>query len=204
MTADALTVSDVAIERGGRRLMAGLSFTLADGELAIARGPNGSGKTTLLRALAGLAPPASGSIDFGGRSLYQAARAGESPVVYTGHAEGLKAELTVLENLSFYHALWESDADIAGAMERLGIGHCAGRPVRELSAGQRRRAGLARVLLSDARIWILDEPFTNLDGEGRALIVKLVGEHLGSGGLVVIASHLAGEFDDQVAVTIAL
>ncbi|MBT8445736.1 MAG: heme ABC exporter ATP-binding protein CcmA [Gammaproteobacteria bacterium] len=204
MTAEALTVSDVAIERGGRRLLASLSFTLADGELAIAQGPNGSGKTTLLRALAGLAPPASGRIEFAGRSLYQAARAGESPVIYTGHAEGLKAELTVRENLSFYRALWESGADIASAIERIGIGHCADRSVGELSAGQRRRASLARVLLSSARIWILDEPFTNLDGDGRSLIVKLVGEHLGRGGLVVIASHLTGEFADQVAVTIAL
>ena len=204
MTAEALTVSDVAIERGGHRLLAGLSFTLTAGELAIAQGPNGSGKTTLLRALAGLSPPATGAIEYNGRAVYDAARAGESPVIYSGHAEGLKAELTVTENLAFYRALWESDADIAAALERIGIAHCAGRLVRELSAGQRRRASLARILLSSARIWILDEPFTNLDSDGRALIVELVGECLAGGGLVVIASHLTGEFADQVALTIAL
>jgi heme exporter protein A len=204
MTAEALTARDVAIERGGRRLLAGLSFTLCGGELAVAQGPNGAGKTTLLRALAGLTPPASGDIEFGGRALYKSARSGESPVMYAGHAEGLKAELTVAENLAFYRALWESDADVTGAIERIGIGHCADRPVRELSAGQRRRASLARILLSHARLWILDEPFTNLDSDGRALVVALVREYLDNGGLVVVASHLTGEFEDQVTLTIAL
>ena len=175
-----LEIADVALTRGERALVAGLSFSVGPGQLALLTGPNGSGKTTLLRTIAGLAAPESGQISYGGRPIAALEPEDRRHVVYQGHFEGLKKDLTVEENLIFISQLRESSDSVSEVMEGVGLGAFRHRAVRHLSAGQKRRAALAGLRLSGARLWLLDEPLTNLDSAGRD-----------ADGTAVIATHLA-------------
>ena len=153
-------------------------------------GPNGSGKTSLLRVVCGLSPPEEGAVHWMGKGIQKQRQAYAKALAYNGHTDGLNAELTPLENLAFFCALRGSEpASSVANLSGLGLDACAGLPVRALSAGQRRRAGLARVLAAEAPLWVLDEPFTNLDGEGRRYLTARLLTHLGNGGMAVIASH---------------
>jgi heme exporter protein A len=174
-----LQASTLTLYRSGACLFHDLSFGLAAGEVLWVLGPNGSGKTSLLRVLCGLTQPDTGRVEWDGGAL-----------AYAGHLPGLKNELSVRENLAFF-ALQQgaSRERCAGAMRRAGVQGQAGAEVRTLSAGQKRRAALARVLMSPARLWILDEPAANLDAAGRELVGAVLGEHLRSGGLAVVATH---------------
>ncbi len=177
---------DLACARGGRLVFSGLSFTLATGQLLAVTGRNGSGKSSLLRILAGLLRAESGRFALEG--------AGAEPTLhYFGHADALKPALTLRETLDFWAALYgAADRDgnpSAEAAERVGLGHVLDLPVRVLSAGQRRRAGLARLLLAPRLLWLLDEPDAALDHEGVGLLGALMREHLGAGGMIVAATH---------------
>jgi heme exporter protein A len=174
--------------RGGREVFAGLSFTLGSGEMLAVTGPNGSGKSSLLRLLAGLLRPEAGGIRFHG--------CGEDEAVahYLGHADALKPALTLGETLRFSAALYGGETAQASAdraAEMVGLGHALDLPVGVLSAGQRRRAGLARLILSPRPLWLLDEPGAALDSDGEALLGKLLSDHLARGGLVIAATHHA-------------
>lgn len=185
-----LSASDLTLFRGERCLFKNLDFALNPGELLLLEGQNGSGKTSLMRALAGLLEFESGEILWNGKSVREHRQEFHGTLVWTAHRTGLKSDLTLVENLAFESRLrLRSRAEFDDVLERLGIKRLKRLPVRSLSAGQQRRVALARMLLSDATLWLMDEPVTNLDRDGRKLVMDLVSEHLGRGGMCIMAAH---------------
>lgn len=180
-------VEAVALRRGRRRLVDGLSFTLEPGEGLAIHGPNGSGKSTLLRALAGLHEPDDGSI------CVEASDTREDPaslIAYLGHLDAVKAGQSAGGQLAFWAALSGQPASAAvDAASRMGLSGQLGLPGAVLSAGQRRRLALCRLLIGQRPIWLLDEPAAPLDGEGRALLGALLDAHRADGGIIVAAVH---------------
>ncbi len=180
-----LDVRDLAVERGGRPVLAGIGFTLAAGSALALTGANGAGKSTLLRAVAGLVPVTSGRVDWHGE--------GEPPgeaAHYFGHLDALKPPLDVADNL----ALWSKVAGKPGlsvieALERVALDHLADMPAAYLSAGQRRRVAFARLLVVRRPLWLLDEPTAALDAEAEATFGALLADHIASGGLALVATH---------------
>jgi heme exporter protein A len=188
-----LEATSLACERGALALFAGVSLKLAAGELARVSGPNGSGKTSLLRMLAGLTRPAAGTVRWRGEPVAALSDVYGREMLFIGHSNGVKDDLTVQENVAFAARLsgLEVEApDIRAALAGLGIENRALLPARYLSQGQRRRTALARLALA-ARVplWILDEPFASLDAEAIECVRGLVDRHLAAGGLLVLTSH---------------
>lgn len=191
-----LSANDLCLLRGDRCLFQNLEFALNPGELLFIEGANGSGKTSLLRGIAGLLDFETGHVTWDGQKIVDAYQLFRSELVWLSHRVGFKEELNLLENLQFESALRSSSMEKAEAViERLSLGRLGNLPFRYLSAGQQRRVALARMVLANARLWMMDEPFTNLDKAGRGLVAELISEHLGSGGLCIIASHQTVEID---------
>jgi heme exporter protein A len=186
-----LEATDLEIWRGERCLCLGLGFKVRAGELALVRGANGSGKTTLIRVLAGLGLLEAGSIRWRGRSVRKAGPEYRDELAYLGHLNGIKAALSPLENLQAALALNARAQRMApcAALRRVGLEHFTEVDCRALSAGQKRRVALARLLIADVPLWFLDEPLTSLDVEGVALVEAMLGEHLADGGIAVVATH---------------
>ncbi|WP_172331339.1 heme ABC exporter ATP-binding protein CcmA [Mangrovicoccus sp. HB161399] len=172
-----LSVTDLTCARGGVPVTEGVTFRLEAGEALVLRGPNGIGKTTLLRVIAGLAPPLSGSVE------------GAERIAYAGHADGIKAQLSVTENLRFWAATFGT-SDIAPALEGFNLGELRGRLAGTLSAGQKRRLGLARLLVTGRPVWVLDEPTVSLDTASVGLFAAAVRAHLAAGGAALMATHI--------------
>jgi heme exporter protein A len=168
-----------------------VSFSLREGEFLKLTGPNGVGKTTLIRVVCGLLPAESGGVEWRGKPVDSSNDEYHAEMTYLGHLNSLKSDLTARENLRFLAGLREAltDADIDAALDRVGVLSRGDLAARSLSAGQRRRLALARLLLSGAVLWILDEPVTNLDVAGVGLVEDLVREHVGRGGLALAAAH---------------
>ncbi len=158
-------------------VLSGVTFALTAGDCLILRGPNGIGKSTLLRVLAGLAPAASGLVEVD-----------EDQIAYAGHLDGVKAQLSVAENLAFWAGVYGTEAD--ATLAHFGLDVLADRLAHSLSAGQKRRLGLARLHLSGRKVWILDEPTTSLDAEHVALFEAAFADHCARGGIAVISTHL--------------
>ncbi len=178
--------------RGDRRLFRDVSFALPAGTLLQLRGANGSGKTSLLRILCGLLTPASGEVRWQGSTIRELAEEYSRDVTYIGHRHGIKEELNSLENLQISSALagFKVDrAEAGAALERLGLAGREHLPARFLSEGQRRRSVLARLLTCETKIWLLDEVLASLDRAARALVESLIGEHLNTGGIAIVATH---------------
>ena len=177
--------------RGDRHILRDVSFGVRAGEFLKITGPNGVGKTTLLRVVCGLLPSESGTVHWRGRVVRSTNDEFHTEMAYLGHLNSLKADLTARENLRFLAGLRQSltDADVDAALDRVGILSRGDLPARSLSAGQKRRLALARLLLAGATLWILDEPVTNLDTAGYQLVEELITEHVGRGGLAMSAAH---------------
>jgi len=180
---------DLAIERGGRRLFSGLSFEAAAGSALIVTGPNGAGKSSLLRALSGFLTVQAGGVALDGgdpeRTLGEQAH-------YLGHADALKSALTAGENLAFWAGALGGDPSreaSRAALARVGLAHVIDFPARALSAGQKRRVALARLLIADRPLWLLDEPTTALDAAAQAAFAAIMQSYLDRGGIVVAATH---------------
>jgi heme exporter protein A len=185
----AIEARDLACVRGGKLIFHDLEFRVGAGEVLALEGPNGAGKTSTLRILAGLLRPAEGAVRF--RTSAGDIADGEERgchVAWLGHQDGVKAQLSVLENAEFFASLYGVNG-ATDAVTRAGLARVAELPAAYLSAGQRRRLALTRLLLSNRPLWLLDEPMSALDKEGRALAAELVGEHCAAGGIAVIASH---------------
>ena len=182
-----LSAAELTCRRGNRVLFSGLSFALASGEALVVTGRNGSGKSSLLRLVAGLLRPESGRISLEGGD----AEAGIAEQAhYLGHQDALKPSLTVEENLRFWSAyLGPAENLPAHALGRLGMGDLADLPAAYLSAGQRRRLSLARLLTVHRRLWLLDEPTAALDADGQIRLADLMRLHLARGGLILAAAH---------------
>ncbi len=178
---------DVRCVRGGREVFSGLDFEASSGEALAVTGPNGSGKTSLLRLIAGLLTIANGSIGLEG---------GETELTlpeqahYLGHRDALKSVLSVMENLSFWRDFLGGEVFDAGAsLAAVGLDHAAHLPAAYLSAGQRRRLSIARLLVARRPVWLLDEPTNALDTAGQSMFAALMGDHLSRGGLIIAATH---------------
>lgn len=189
-----LSVSHLSCVRGERPLFAGVAVDLTAGQWLHVQGENGAGKTTLLRALVGLSPPAAGEIRWRGQPIATLAEEYRREMLYLGHHGAVKEELTPLENLRAAAAIDgqpQDEADALAALHRFGLRGRAELPVRFLSAGQKRRVLLARLVTRRAVLWVLDEPFTALDVKAVDMLAALIGEHLAGGGLAVLTSHQA-------------
>ncbi len=185
-----LSGTDLCLLRGDRCLFKGLNFALSAGELMLVRGPNGSGKTSLLRSIAGLIGLEKGYISWQGAPTEKDRQSFSSDVVWMTHRVGFKADLTLVENLRFETGLRPATlGDIDRILDRLSLARLTELPLRFLSAGQQRRVALARMLISDARIWLMDEPFANLDAGGHDLVIELIADHLAKNAICVLAAH---------------
>lgn len=186
-----IEASALSVERGGRRIFAGLGFRLNAGEALRVTGPNGAGKSTLLRAIAGLLPLAAGQIEITPASDARPAELCH----YVGHADALKPSLTAFENLAFLAALLATGsarpgtAAVEAALARLSLSGVADLPVAYLSAGQKRRAALAKLVAVLRPIWLLDEPLTALDLASQAVVTEIMAAHVAEGGILIVATH---------------
>lgn len=181
-----LSVSELSIARGGIPVLEAVTFALADAEALILRGPNGIGKTTLLRTIAGLQPPLSGEIS-----------GAEDQIAYAGHADGLKPTLTVTENLTFWAQVFGAGG-IDAAIKAYDLDRLRDRPAGALSAGQKRRLGLSRLMVTGRPIWIFDEPTVSLDVSAVTLFADAVRAHLAQGGMALMATHIDLGIEAQV------
>ena len=187
-----LSVSTLSCVRGERRLFSDLAFELAPGEWLHVQGENGTGKTTLLRALVGLSQPAAGEIRWRGQPIRGLGEDYRRDMLYLGHHGAVKEELTPLENLQLAAALDGrslDDREAIATLHRFGLKGREELPVRFLSAGQKRRVLLARLVTRRALLWVLDEPFTALDVKAVAMLSALIEEHLAQGGMTILTSH---------------
>jgi heme exporter protein A len=183
-----LDVQNLTCIRGQRVLFRDLSFRVDAGEVLSLEGPNGAGKTSLLRVLAGLLPAAGGTIALGGEMESDADERARK-VAWLGHADAAKPQLTPREVLTFFAGLYGTRADIDAALAAVGLAKIAGLACGYLSAGQKKRLALARLKVAERPIWLLDEPLSSLDADGRKRALGLINDHVTFGGIVIAATH---------------
>ena len=187
-----LSAHALACERGERLLFRNLDFELGNGEALLVQGGNGRGKTSLLRILCGLSVPVAGVVRWRGQPITKAHEQYGREMAYIGHANGIKDDLTPMENLRIAAALGGrvlDDATAMAALEQVGLSRCLDLPARVLSFGQRRRVALAGLMTAGALLWILDEPLTGLDVHGVEMVEQMIREHVVAGGMAIMTTH---------------
>jgi heme exporter protein A len=193
-----LEVRELACVRGDHRLFHGLNFTLHAGELLHLRGSNGSGKTSLLRTICGLMAPAEGQVLWSGKNIRSIREVFFNNLIYLGHLGAIKGDLTAYENLRLagqLSGLPGDDDSLLKAIAKMGLAGREDLPTKVLSAGQKRRVALARLLAHNAKLWVLDEPFNALDVAAVELLKQLIAEHVRSDGMVILTTHQEVEID---------
>jgi heme exporter protein A len=181
-----LTVSNLTVARGGVAILAGINFVMVSGTALVVRGPNGSGKTSLLRTIAGLQPQMSGQIT-----------GAEDRIAYAAHLDGLKAAMSVAENLEFWSSVFGGPS-IQPALNAFNLNSLASRRAGHLSAGQKRRLGLARLMVTERPLWVLDEPTVSLDAISVSIFISALESHLANGGMALISTHIDLGLDAEV------
>jgi heme exporter protein A len=181
-----LLAFELACVRGGRGVFSDLGFTLGAGEALLVSGPNGAGKSSLLRLVAGLVRPAAGRLELEGGD--PDATLGEQ-AHYLGHQDPLKLSLTVAENLDFWGGYLDGGTNVTTALDAVGLASIASLPAAYLSAGQRRRLSIARLIAVSRPLWLLDEPTSSLDAAAQAMLASLMRHHLAGGGMILAATH---------------
>lgn len=198
---------DLACRRGERLIFARLGFTLEPGAALILVGPNGSGKSSLLRVMAGLTPALRGTLSWNGTDIAADREAHRARLHFIGHADAVKPTLSVEESLRFWAGMRATPdlpiRDGADVLQQFGLAAVAQLPCRYLSAGQRRRLALARLIASPASLWLLDEPLTGLDAEAAAQLLAAIAAHRGQGGSVVLSTHSALDLADAATLSLA-
>ncbi|MDH3646058.1 MAG: cytochrome c biogenesis heme-transporting ATPase CcmA [Gammaproteobacteria bacterium] len=201
---EGLAVEALELWRGDRRLVLDLSFAAGAGTLVRIAGQNGSGKTTLLRAVCGLTHAESGNIKWRGSDIYRDLDSYHADLAWLGHRDGLRPELSAQENLAIHRRLAGRSADsVVDDLEAAGIAHLAKLPIRSLSAGQKRRVALTRIINSGTQLWLLDEPFANLDTQGQQWGIEQLQRHVAGGGICVLSTHLHFEVAGVVTVDLS-
>ena len=195
-----LRATGLAVLRGDRPVLRGIDLSLGPGGALLLFGRNGAGKSTLLRALAGLCPPAAGTVTWDGTDMREEPTRHAGRIAYLGHGDALKPGLTTAENLRLAARLGRRDPETA--LAALGLERLAELPVRMLSAGQRRRVALARVLLAGAALWLLDEPSLGLDAASLHRLAAMLAAHRAGGGMVVAATHVALPLPDAAGLVL--
>ena len=202
-----LQASGLFCERGDRQLLNGLSFSLESGQLLHIRGANGAGKTSLLRIIAGLLLPTEGEVLWSGKPIKQQREEYHQDLLYLSHLDGVKGDLTAIENLridSQLQAANATDVEMWSALGKIGLAGFEEVFTKQLSQGQHRRVGLCRLLLSKAKLWVLDEPFNALDVKAVKMLADLIEAHLGAGGMVMLTTHqdvpLAERFVKEITI----
>ncbi|MDP3333074.1 MAG: cytochrome c biogenesis heme-transporting ATPase CcmA [Methylococcaceae bacterium] len=190
--------------RDDRVLFSGLDFAVNGGQVLLIEGPNGSGKTSLLRILTGLRSPDEGELVWCGAAVSELEAVFYQDVAYVGHMNGMKDDLSVEENLKFAQALAIATLGIDEALHKVGLAGYQDTPIRYLSAGQRRRLALARLLCTRKRLWILDEPFTSLDRASIRMFEDYIVAHVAEGGIVIMTSHHDTGLPEQIVQRIEL
>ena len=193
-----LEVHNLECVRGDHQLFEGLEFKLQAGELLYLKGSNGSGKTSLLRTLCGLMLPEQGEIRWNGENIREVRDEFNEQLTYLGHHNGIKGELSAIENLELGGAMagvHVAEDDILDALKKIGLAGREDLPSKVLSQGQKRRVALSRLLLSKTRLWVLDEPFTALDVKAVAMLAGLIREHLHQGGMAILTTHQEVDID---------
>ncbi len=186
---DQFSAEDLLCIRGERIVFTDLGFTLDGGGAMVLRGPNGSGKSSLLRLMAGLGRPVEGVLRWNGRDIRDDFTAHRARSVYVGHADGVKPALTLRENLAFWAGLGDGAGRVPDAIDRLGLSALADVAGRFLSAGEKRRLALARLLVRDAPLWLLDEPTVGLDSGSQDIFESLLSDHCAGGGMAAVSTH---------------
>ena len=190
--------TDITCVRGERRVFSGLNYTLEDGGALVLVGPNGRGKSSLLRLMAGLLRPYEGQLTWSDEVIHEDPEAHNAKLHYVGHLDAVKPVLNVIENILFWAELRQGRKGfgVEPALEALGISHLGDVPGRYLSAGQKRRVNLSRLLAAPAPLWLLDEPTTALDAQAIKSLADIIAKHRQEGGMVVVSTHTPMDLPD--------
>ncbi len=202
-TGAAFTGRALACRRGERLIFRGLDFVLPAGGALVLVGPNGSGKSSLLRLLVGLTPLQNGVLSWAGTDIRDDMAAHRARLHFIGHSDALKPVLSAMETLAFWSKMRGATGDTAGALAQFGLANAADLPCRYLSAGQRRRLALARLIAAPAPLWLLDEPLTSLDTDAAAQLLAAIAAHRAQGGRIVLSTHAPIELADAVRLSLA-
>jgi heme exporter protein A len=193
----------LACRRGERLIFRGLDFALPPGAALVLIGPNGSGKSSLLRLMAGLTPAKAGVLAWNGADIRKEPAVHRARLHFIGHSDALKPVLSARESLAFWARMRGTSASIEPALARFGLAHAAVLPCRYLSAGQKRRLALSRLIAAPAELWLLDEPLTSLDSDAAAQLLAVIAEHRAQGGRVVLSTHAPIELGEATRLSLA-